>query len=780
MTRTHGDPSRVSLGRPAALFHETFLLGNGSLGAAVYGRTDEEWFDLNRDTLWSGGPSRDTGAEDASGLSYVVEELRAAIARGDHAAADASARRLQSSGWTQSYQPVGRLHWRWRGADDASGYRRTLDLGRARAETFAGGERMTAFVSHPDDVLVVETSHTDVQPPVFESPHEGTRVQRESVGGVEWLTAMGRAPAHVVPEYERSEHPVLYSTEDPDADGTVSAGMGWALAVAMEATGSGSRLVATVVTGFRSWDQRPSADLAELTERARHRVAAALAISTEKLLSRHEADYRSLFDRVQLDLTPSGNKAAVDAQRYFDFGRYLLISCSRPGTQAANLQGIWNDDVRPGWGSEYTTNINAPMNYWGSEVVDLGETHEPLFDMLRELAVAGRSTASARYGARGAVCHHNTDIWRFTAPVDGNPQWSNWQFGLAWMCAHLGLRLDHSPSDAFAHDVALPICREAVAFLLDQLVSVDGALEISPSSSPEHSFRDRTGVVASVTHGSSIDQEIAHELLSQYVRLTARWREADPLAQRAAEALELLRLPGIDSHGRLREWQEEGLEGTEPGHRHFSHLYGAFPGSRITGTSHPESFEAVRRSLAYRLENGSGYTGWSQTWTLCLAARLGDRPLAASSIHALVHELSSPSLLDLHPHTGRPGGALFQIDGNLGAVAGFAELLMQSHDEAIALLPTLPDAWNSGSVRGLRARGGHRVDLNWRHGRLTSAELRSPQGDLVVELDANVTPTVLDSAGRIVAATPEVTAGTGTRWRWDVPADGTSLLRAQS
>ncbi|NNC13865.1 glycoside hydrolase family 95 protein [Planctomonas sp. JC2975] len=793
------DPSSVSLDRPAELFHESFLLGNGSLGAASYGRTGEEWFDLNRDTLWSGGPKRDHAPRGDEPPGHTLREMRTAIARGDHATADVWARRLQSETWTESYQPVGRLGWRWR-ADDAGAhsaepiqdeggaendvendlaltYERILDLRRARSEVRVGGDVLSAFVSHPDDVLVVQSSLSDAPAPVFATPHDGADVRLERVGDIEWLIVVGRAPAHVVPEYVRSEHPVSYSAGEPDEDGTVEAGMGWALAAAVQRTPSGARLIATAVTGFRGWDRRPSADLPMLAERARSVVAAAIARSTDELAARHEADHASLFDRVRLDLTPSQDSGAVDAQRYFDFGRYLLISSSRAGSQAANLQGIWNDEVRPGWSSNYTTNINAPMNYWGAEAANLAELHEPFFDLLGDLAVAGRDTAVLRYLAAGAACHHNTDAWRFTAPVDGNPQWSNWQFGLAWMSAHLGAHLDHRWSDGFARERALPVVREAAAFVLDQLVDDDGSLVVSPSSSPEHSFRDAAGVVVSVTAGSTIDQEITHELLSRHVALAERLGEPDPIAGRAAEALARLRMPAIGPDGLLREWPA-GLESTEPGHRHFSHLYGAFPGTRITETRTPEEFEAVRRTLAFRLENGSGYTGWSQAWTLCLAARLRDKELAATSIGVLVHELSSPSLLDLHPHGERPGGALFQIDGNLGAIAGVVELLLQSHDDALSLLPTLPHAWHTGSVSGLRARGGHEVDLQWRNGRLERAELRSdPEASVVVEVDDDVVVSVVDAAGGPVeVSTVPVAAAGRARWAWNCPQSGTSVV----
>ncbi|HEY5223251.1 MAG TPA: glycoside hydrolase N-terminal domain-containing protein [Microbacteriaceae bacterium] len=774
------NPAQIELDRPADHFHEAFLLGNGSLGAALYGRPETEWFDLNHDTLWSGGPATETsGRTDDAARSQALQELRAAIAEGDHEAADAVARELQAPGWTESYQPVGRLAWRWRRRGDAGqGYRRVLDLSRARAEVHSGGESMFSFVSHPDRVLVVQTSQSDdAPPPDFVTPHVAASVNVEQLDTVTWLTAVGRAPAHVIPEYERDEHPILYDAEPPAADGTVAAGMGWALVAAVQRTAGGVRLLAAVHTGFRGWNQRPSADLATLCAVARSRVAASLACETAELVARHEDDYHALFDRVRLDLTPSGDRAAVEAQRYFDFGRYLLVSSSRPGTQAANLQGIWNTDVRPGWCSEYTTNINAEMNYWGAEVAGLPELHEPLFDLVSELTDSGRSTARSLYEAHGATTHHNTDLWRFTAPVNGDPQWANWQMGLAWMSAHLGTSLDFKWSEEFARESVLPICREVAAFVLDQLVEDGGTLLVSPSSSPEHQFRDAGGVRGAVTAGATIDQEIAREVLVRLVWLAKRLDESDALSARAAATLERLRMPSIDEHGRLREW-DAPLRPVEPGHRHLSHLYGAFPGTRITSTAAPGEFQAVGRALAHRLENGSGYTGWSQAWVLCLAARLHDRTLAAASIDVLIHQLSSPSLLDLHPHADRPGGVIFQIDGNLGAVAGIAELLLQSHDGAISLLPTLPTMWSAGSVRGLRARGGHVIDIVWRDGRPRSALIHSTEpGDVVVELEEGGSPRIVDSGGCSIEATrlPEAAIGR-SRWQWATSPDGVSVV----
>ncbi|MFT3889035.1 MAG: glycoside hydrolase N-terminal domain-containing protein [Arachnia sp.] len=760
---TSADATRIVLPEPAALFTEAFLLGNGRVGATVYGRPGVEDIDLNVDTLWSGGPLGPVVGD----RSAVVAELRAAIAELRHADADRLARELQSDGWTQSYQPLGRLRWRWSETDDGGDYERALDLAHAEAVTRSGGCTLSAFVSAPDGVVVAVTDSPADAALSFEGPHPST-VEERAEDGVRWLAAVGRAPARVLPEYVGADDPVTYADDEP-ADGTVPAGMGWALAAAVRPLPTGgSILLAAAVTGFRGWDQWPSADLPALRAAAEERVRAALARPIDELRARHRADYASFFDRVALDLGDS--PGAVAAQRYFDLGRYLLISSSRPGTQAATLQGIWNVDVLPAWSSNYTTNINLPMNYWGAEVADLADVHGPLLDLTRELAAAGAATARAYYGARGAAAHHNTDLWRFSEPVRGSPQWANWPSGLTWAAAHHLARAAYGADDA-AGSAALPVLAEVTAFLLDLLVDDgEGRLVASPSSSPENEFATPDGPCA-VTYGATLDQELALEILGGFVALSDRRALADPLVDRARAALPRILRPRPLPDGRMREWAVD-LGETEPGHRHLSHLYGVFPGTRITRRRAPADLDAARAALAYRLEHGSGYTGWSQAWVLCLAARLGDRDLAARSLDTLVHGLSSSSLLDLHPHGGWPGGSVFQIDGNLGAIAGIAELLLQSHDDAISLLPTLPDGWAAGAARGLRARGGHRVDLRWERGALAEAVIEAgPGGAVVVEADAAPALELRDARGELVpwSAGPDVD-GTRARWTWRAEA----------
>ncbi|MFG3340933.1 glycoside hydrolase N-terminal domain-containing protein [Glycomyces sp. NPDC048151] len=757
----------VALDRPAEGFHETFLLGNGAFGATVHGRPGTEEFDLNLDTVWSGGPGRGTGHTAPPG---TLERLRQAIATGAHEEADALSRELQGPGWTESYQPLGRLRWAWGTSEspDAFGaYRRSLDLAAATARVDVGSESMSAFVSAPDGVLAARACGAGSGRLDFRSPHPGAHISRFSEDGVDWLVATGRAPSTALPNYVDDPDPVRYDPEPPAPDGTVAAGMGWAVVAAVTGPPGSRRLVASAASGFRGHRRRPSADLAALAAEATALVRNALEIDPDTLLQRHIDDYASYFDRARLDLAASGNPAATAAQRYFDFGRYLLISSSRPETQAANLQGIWNTDVRPGWSCNYTANINVEMNYWGAEAAALPELAEPLFDLARDLAETGAAAAAGVYGAAGATTHHNTDIWRFTEAVHGEPQWANWQFGLAWIAAHLGDRLDYAWSDEFAEKTALPVLRAVTAFVLDQLVEdAGGTLVASPSTSPEHRFLDGDAT-GCVTAGSTLDQELTAQVLDQYLRLDP---EGD-LATRARLARACLKLPGIDPDGRLMEWANP-LQPSELDHRHLSHLYGVHPGTWITETAAPAEFEAAKRALAYRLEHGSGYTGWSQAWVLCLAARLRDPALAERSIGVLVNELSSPSLMDLHPHGGWPAGVVFQIDGNLGAVAGLAELLLQSHDGALSLLPTLPESWSAGTVSGLRARGDAAVDLAWAGGRLEHARIRCGTDlDLVIELEADLRFRVTDDDGGLVATASVEPAPSGrARWRWPASA----------
>ncbi len=764
-------------------FLDSLLLGNGSLGAALTGTAGAAHLDLNLDTLWSGGP-----LEPPSTIApEVLERVRSLVADRDFLAADDAATGLHSSGWTQAFQPLGRVSWRWSDADGQT--ERELDLARGIATHRVVGAESTsllrAFVSAPDQVLVAvaDTGRPGTDELELTSPH-AVEVDRWDTDSARWWRMTGRVPAHVLPSYEKagsSRPAIVYADDQPDDAGLVTAGMGFALVVAVADLGDRRLLVASAESGFRGWDQRPSADVAALAETSQARVARALGTAEETLLERHVADHGALFERVDLDLSESARPEAPRAQDpataelYFDLGRYLLIASSRRGTQAATLQGIWNVDVRPAWSSNYTTNINVEMNYWLAESTALSDLHEPLFTLTRELAQAGRAQARAVYGARGAVVHHNTDLWRFTAAVNGDPQWSNWPSGLPWLAAHLGDHLDFAWDGELAHDLALPVHEAVCAFALDMLVpDGDGGLVVSPSTSPEHRFA-HDGGFAAVSAGATMDQELVLQAFTRLLDLAARTGAGDDvLLEQVRQALPRVRRPAIGSDGALLEWADE-RDPREPGHRHVSHLYGVYPGTRITPSRAPHELEAAGIALRRRLANGGGHTGWSRAWTIGLAARLGDPALAETSIVALLEEQSSSTLMDLHP---MGSGAVFQIDGNFGAAAGIAELLVQSHDEAIALLPALPPGWPTGRVRGLRARGGHRVDLAWRDHDLERAVIDSAGGAVVVEVAEVDEVTVRSSSGGEVAITSTPGAPGRRRHGWDGPADRYEIERA--
>jgi alpha-L-fucosidase 2 len=777
----------IALTRPATGFTGGFPLGNGWLGAVVRGLPDHERIDLNIDTLWSGGPGRGVRSSPRSDL---VEELRAATQRGAHVEADRIARQLQGVGWTEAYQPLGQLRWAVAPETDAasrSAYERSLDLSeavaRCRSAGPGGAVATTSFVSAPAGVLVHEAEgavHRGLPEPQLLVPHVGARLSTWTTGGVLWTVATGRAPARTLPDYVDAADPVVYATDEPDADGLVDAGMGFVVVAAVQRTSSRSlRLLVSAATGYRGWDQRPSADVEALSTVARGRVEEALARPTSDLLAEHVDDYRAFFDRTDLDLTgkaapteqglePVEASPAGRAELLFHLGKYLLISSSRPGSQAANLQGIWNVDARPAWSCNYTTNINLQMNYWPTHPLGLTPLHDPLTGLTCELIDAGGQIASAIYAAEGSVTHHNTDLWRFSLPVSGDVQWANWTMAQAWLLASLWEQWTHSGDETFARDVALPAHATVTDFILSTLVD-DGEnrLRVSPSTSPEHRFVMRSGEVAAVSAGSTVDQELAHEVLSHYValsRLATVDRESHSArSSRASEALRRLRLPGIAVDGTLMEWSSD-VQGSEPGHRHLSHLYGLHPGRRISESGTPAEFAGAAASLRQRLSHGSGYTSWSQAWVLCLGARLRDSGLVQRAVDNFVESLSSPSLLGIHPHGAWSEGFVFQIDGNLGAVAGLAEAYVQDREGVVVLLAApLPGA-SDGHLEGVHCPGRRVVDVYWNEGRFTMARLRvARDGDVTVEIPEYVAGAgvCLDHDGRTIEA--QCTEGVGGR-----------------
>lgn len=739
--------------KPAAVWTDALPIGNGRLGAMVFGGVESERLQLNEDTLWSGHP-REWNNPDAKNHLAALRKL--VLEEENYVEADKLCRKLQGP-YNQSYLPLGNLWLKFEGGGEVSEYRRELDLDTAiaRVSYRRGAAEYTreAFVSAADAMIVIRLQGS--QPFTLEAAIDNpVRSRAEAAGNTLRLT--GKAPAHVDPNYLKSDNPVRYD----DAEGK---GMRFEARVEaqhdggrMEARGDRLRIEgATTVTlriaaatGFRGFDRMPDLGADAIAAACRKQLTA--EGSYGELRTRHIQEHQRLFRTVTIDLgrnaaaglpTDERLKAlesgAPDPQLsalYFQYGRYLLISSSRPGTQPANLQGIWSELVRPPWSSNWTVNINTEMNYWHAETCNLAECHEPLFDLITQVSRNGAHTARINYGARGWVSHHNVDLWMQSAPVGnfglGSPTWANWQMSGPWLCAHLWERYLFSRDEAFLRHRAYPVMKGAAEFCLDWLIEDKlGRLTTCPSVSTENVFVTPDGKKAEVSHGCTMDMALIAELFRNCAA-AARLLGVDHEWIERIEAARKRLIPyQTGKHGQLQEWAQD-FDEAEPGHRHMSHMYGLYPGSDISPRRTPELARAARVSLERRLAAGGAYTGWSRAWAIGFWARLGDGGKAHESLQMLYRKSTGPNLFDTHP-AGK--GWIFQIDGNFGAAAAIAEMLLQSHEDEIHFLPALPKSWPDGSVRGLRARGGLEVDLKWAGGRASQATLR-PSVNGVVNL----------------------------------------------
>jgi alpha-L-fucosidase 2 len=760
-------------GAPAAGFLDRLPLGNGTLGALLDGGLPAETIMINHDTLWSGIP----GYRDNRAAAPRLPAIRRAAAAGDYRGADNLARGMQGP-FTEAYQPAGTVNLTYL-ADGARSYVRELSLGTAVHDVTSTGNggaelRRRSFVSAPAGALVHHVSGSRpggvTMTLHLSSPH------RVDVSlSADAITIAGRAPAHVEFEPPDGVQPVSYEP---------GRATGFALALAVRTDGGTVRaeagrlliedadaVVVAVAAGttFRRWDQPPDLPLDDVSAAACHHARQVAGRAVEDLLAEHSADHAGLFGRVVLRLGDSAGgqpetagtderlrraRAGHDdpdlAALAFDFGRYLLIASSRPGSQASTLQGIWNADRTPPWNSNWTTNINMQMNYWPAETTGLPECHEPLIALVEELAVAGQHTARVYYGARGWTAHHNVDIWRAANPVRGGPQWANWAMGGAWLCRHLWQHYEFGRGDRRFLDRIYPVLAGASRFVLDLLTDDgDGGLVVSPATSPEHRFYAQDGELAAVTAGTAMDYWITDELFTCTLAAAAELAVSDPLLGQIRLARDGLRRPLVAADGTLLEWAAE-LREEDPGHRHFSHLYGAYPGAQAHTTAR-DLCEAARKALRRRLDHGGGGTGWSLAWAIALLARFGSGDEAHRQLRRLTQRFLADNLFGLHPS---PAGDIFQIDANFGLTAAIAEMLLASHRDSIDVLPALPAAWAAGSVTGLRTRQRVEVGLHWAAGEVTELELTlrddaAPDGkDFLVTLPAMASPLVRADTGR--------------------------------
>ncbi|WP_333839065.1 glycoside hydrolase family 95 protein [Novosphingobium sp.] len=685
-----GDPHANTLWyrQPAAVWNEALPLGNGRLGAMVFGGTAQERIQVNAQTLWGGAPHDYDGAPRDAQLAL----LRQAIFDGNLAEAERLGEGfLGDPKVLCPYQPFVDLGLGFAGHDAAQDYRRSLDLARGvHTVSYRVGQtrfRRECFVSFPDKVLVVRLSAD--RPGALDaaialtSKLPGVVVRRDHAGGAGGSQVRG-------------------------ADEIV--------------------LVLAGATSFRRYDDI-SGDPAADTQGA---LGAVATMPWTRLLARHEADHAGLFGRVDLslgdpataamqptDLRLKAYAAAPDPALealYFQYGRYLLIASSRPGGQPANLQGIWNDELLPAWSSKWTTNINLQMNYWIAETGDLWDMQEPLWDLIADLAESGTRTARNFYKARGWVLHHNTDLWRATAPVDGS--WGIWPMGGVWLSNQMWDHYLFSEDRAFLAQKAYDPMRGAVLFALDFLVPAPagsplaGHLVTCPSISPENQYR-KDGASHYLTYAATMDIALLDELFGNFAEAARLLGRDAELAEAALEVRRRLPPVRVGARGQVMEWAEDFAE-AEPDHRHTSHLYGLYPGRAITPQRTPALARAAARTLDLR---GDGGTGWSMAWRTALRARLGDGAHAHTMLRALIGQFTLPNMFDVCPP--------FQIDGNFGGPAGMAEMLLQSGRGEVSLLPALPPAWGRGTVRGLRARGNLKVDMRWSDHALTHAVIHA-------------------------------------------------------